>query len=257
MSAYTKLITEPFLDGQGLRIVLNAPKANILDGVMMGEISSVLDDVRERHGLKLLCFSGQGDHFSFGASVPDHVKDKAPAMIEAFHGIFLRLADLAIPTVATVRGNCLGGGMELALFCNWVIAHPNAIFAQPEIKLAVLPPIASLILPLKIGQSRADEVNLTGRNVTATEGKEIGLVDRIAEDPQTEVETWANQEIAPKSGSALRCAVRASRIHFNHVLRAELKAMEKLYLDELMETHDANEGLAAFMEKRSPKWTNQ
>lgn len=252
----SKINVVPFLDEQALRIELNAPKANVLDGPMMDEINALLDELKERPAVKLLCFAGAGDHFSFGASVPDHVKAKAPAMLAAFHGMFLRLVDLAIPTVAAVNGRCLGGGMELAAFSNWVFAHPAAIFAQPEIQLAVLPPVASLLLPFKVGQSRADEINLTGRNVAAAEAKEWGLVDRIADDPVAEVERWAQQEIALKSGAALRMAVRASRWRLNQVFRTELKAVERLYLDELMATHDANEGLGAFLEKRKPTWTH-
>jgi len=243
----TKIRTEPFLDGQGLRVVLAAPKANVLDRQMMGEVGSVLDGLGERSELKLICF---------GASVEEHVKEQAPAMLAAFHGIFHRLVELAIPTASAVRGRCLGGGMELAVFCNRVVAHPGAVFAQPEIQLAVLPPVASLILPLKVGQSRADEINLTGRNVTATEAKEIGLVDEIADDPLAAVEAWAARELVPKSAAALRRAVWASRWQFNRILAGELKAIEELYLRDLMETHDANEGLAAFLAKRKPVWSN-
>ena len=177
--SFEKIRVEPFLDGQAEHVVLNDPKGNVLDGIMMGEINQHLDACKDKKDLKLLCFSGEGKHFSFGASVPDHVGDKARGMLEAFHGMFLRMADLGVPTAAAVSGRCLGGGMELAAFCNWVFAHPDAVFAQPEIQLAVLPPVASLILPYKVGQSRADEVNVTGRNVGAAEAKEWGLVDRV------------------------------------------------------------------------------
>jgi cyclohexa-1,5-dienecarbonyl-CoA hydratase len=162
-----------------------------------------------------------------------------------------------VPTAAAVRGRCLGGGMELAAFCNWVVAQPGAVFGQPEIQLAVFPPVASLILPLRLGQAAADDINLTGRNIEAAEAKAIGLVDRIADDPVADVVAWAGREIAPKSASSLRCAVRASRWRFNQLLRAELPAVERYYLDELMATQDANEGLAAFLEKRKPSWQHK
>ena len=147
MSKYEKIRTEDFLDGKALKVVLNAPKANVLDGQMMAEILDLLKVVKKRNELRLLCFVGEGKHFCFGASVPDHVREKAPAMLEAFHSMFLRLIELGIPTAAAVRGQCLGGGMELATFCNRVVAQPGAALGQPEIQLAVLPPIASLILP--------------------------------------------------------------------------------------------------------------
>lgn len=256
MTEYTKIRAEEFLDGQALRVVLNAPKANVLDGVMMGEINALLDDCKQRPELKLLCFVGEGKHFSFGASVPDHVKEKAPAMLEAFHGMFLRLVELAIPTAAAVSGQCLGGGMELATFCNRVVAHPGAALGQPEIQLAVLPPVASIVLPLRAGQGVADDIILTGRSVSGEEALGMGLVDALADDPLAAVEAWAAEHLAKKSAAALRFAVRSARWHFNASMTAELKRVERLYLEELMETHDANEGLGSFLEKRRPQWTN-
>jgi cyclohexa-1,5-dienecarbonyl-CoA hydratase len=162
-----------------------------------------------------------------------------------------------VPTAAAVRGRCQGGGMERACFCHWVVASPDAVFAQPEIQLAVLPPVASLILPFKVGQSSADTINLSGRDVGTPEAFDMGLVDQIADDPMTAVEAWAGEHLAKKSAAALRWACRASRWHFNKVLREELENVERLYLDELMETHDANEGLGAFLEKRKPEWQHR
>jgi len=251
----TKIRVEPFLEGQALRVVLDAPKGNVLDGVMMGEILSLLDTLSDKRELKLLCFVGAGDHFSFGASVQEHVRDKAPAMLKAFHGMFLRLADLAIPTAALVRGRCLGGGMELAAFCNWVIAHPNALFGQPEIELGVLAPVASVILPLKVGQGLADDLLLTGSIINADEARKIGLVSRVSDDLEAALIELVAKQLGPKSPSSLRFAVRAARWEWNRRLKQDIGAIEKLYLDDLMATHDANEGLASFLEKRRPTWT--
>jgi cyclohexa-1,5-dienecarbonyl-CoA hydratase len=252
----TKIKVEPFLDEQAVRIVLNAPPANVLDAAMMAEITRTLDELHGRPHLKLLCFTAEGKHFSFGASVEEHVGERAAGMLRAFHGMFERLIALAVPTVAVVKGRCLGGAMELAAFCNWVYATPGAVFAQPEIQLAVFAPIASLILPRKLGQGRADDINLTGRNVNAAEAKSMGLVDVVADDADAALEEWARRELLPKSASALRLANRASRWSFNQKLVAEIRGLEKLYLQELMATHDANEGLAAFLAKRKPSWTD-
>ena len=251
-----KIRTEPFLDGHGLWVVLDDPKGNVLDHVMMREINGLLDQLKDDKDLKALCFRGEGKHFSFGASVPDHVREKAPAMLEQFHTMFLKLIDLGVFSIAAVRGQCLGGGMELAAFCNRVVAHPRAVFGQPEIQLAVLPPVASLLLPFKVGQSRADDLVLTGRSITGAEAQDMGLVDDVAEDPQADVEAWATEHLGPKSAAALRWTVRTSRWHFNQVFSSQIKAVEQLYLGDLMATHDANEGLAAFMEKRRPRWTS-
>jgi len=252
----TKIRTEELLGGAALRVVLDAPKGNVLDGVMMGSLNALFDGLRAKPDLKLLWFTGEGDHFSFGASVPDHVREKAPAMLAAFHGMFLRLADLGVVTAATVRGRCLGGGMELATYCHRVVAHPKALLGQPEIQLAVLPPVASLVLPFRVGQAHADDLVLTGRTVPAAEALAMGLVDEVAEDPEGALLAWAERELVPKSAAALRHAVRAARWQFHQTLSAELKDVEKMYLEELMATHDANEGLAAFLEKRPPKYTN-
>jgi cyclohexa-1,5-dienecarbonyl-CoA hydratase len=223
---------------------------------MMGELNTLLDGLESRPELKLLCFSGAGDHFSFGASVADHVGDHAGPMLKAFHGIFQRLTKLSIPTAAAVRGRCLGGGMEVACFCNRVFAHPSAVLGQPEIQLGVIAPIASLILPLRIGQARADDVLLTGRSIPAPEAKELGLVDEISDDPLSAVATWASRELAPKSASSLRWAVRAGRGQYHEAVISQLSTLEHHYLHDLMATHDANEGLASFLEKRKPQWKN-
>ena len=256
MAEMTKIRTERFMGDHALRVVLDAPKANILDGEMMGQINALLDELKDEAGLKLICFCGEGKHFSFGASVEEHVGERAAQMLDGFHGMFLRMAELGVFTAAAVSGRCLGGGMELAAFCNRVVAHPEAVFAQPEIQLAVLPPIASLILPLKVGQSRADDINVTGRNVLASEAREMGLVDELAEEPVVAVEQWAERELAAKSASSLRIAVKASRWHFNHILCEQIKPMERFYLETLMKTHDANEGLAAFLDRRKPDFTH-
>ena len=251
-----KIRTEPLLDGQGLHIVLDDPKGNVLDQQMMGELNALLDGLESRPELKLLCFSGAGDHFSFGASVADHVGDRAGPMLKSFHGIFQRLIKLSIPTAAAVRGRCLGGGMEVACFCNRVVAAPGALLGQPEIQLGVLAPIASLLLPARVGQAHADDLLLTGRTIKAEEAKEMKLVDEVADDPRAAIEAWAKRELAPKSASSLRWASRASRWQLNQTVLAGITALEQLYLRDLMATHDANEGLASFLEKRQAQWKN-
>jgi cyclohexa-1,5-dienecarbonyl-CoA hydratase len=244
-------------DGQVLRIVLAFPKGNVLDAQMMGEICACLDEEAADPGLKAIVFEGEGKHFCFGASVPEHVREKAPEMIRGFHGLFKKLLATGIPTFALVRGQCLGGGMELASFCNFVIAEPSAVFGQPEIVLGVFPPVAALILPGIVGQSRADDLVLTGRSIDAQTALAWGLVHAVAEDGNALLSDALAKHILPKSASSLRHANRAVRASWHRELPAALDRMERAYVDDLMGTHDANEGIAAFLEKRPPKWESR
>lgn len=257
---YKLIQCERHFDGAVLKIVLNAPKANVLEAAMIGEIRAVLDSLSKDAGLKLLVFEGSGKHFSFGASVPEHTKDRAAMMLNAFHGMFYDMIHLAVPTMAIVRGQCLGGGMELALFCNFIIADSSAMFGQPEIVLGVFPPPASVMLARKVGQAYADDIALTGRSVSAEEGFRIGLVNLLAgegEDPWVVASTWIEKQLIPKSAICLRIANKAVRMDFFRGLVEDLPRMEGLYLKELMETHDANEGINAFIEKRKADWKSQ
>jgi len=249
--------TEKLWDGAGVKILLDAPKANVLDAEMMGQIHGELDTLAEAPDVKLVVFEGSGKHFSFGASVPEHTKENVGAMLDAFHGMFLKMVDLAIPTAAVVRGQCLGGGMELAIFCNWIFASPSAMFGQPEIQLGVFPPPASLILPRKVGQAAADLLCLGGESIGAERAQELGLVTEVAEDPSAALAAFAERAILPKSGASLRMGVRAARHEWNLALRAGLPMVQKLYIEELMATEDANEGIGSFLEKRKPVWKNR
>lgn len=255
-----KIVIEPFYDGQIVRVMLNAPKANVLDAEMMDNIQEFLDVLPNQDDVKLLQFTGAGDHFCFGASVPEHTKEKAPAMLKQFHKLFYTLADLAIPTAAMVSGQCLGGGMELALMCNFLFADKTAKLGQPEIQLGVFAPPASLILPMKIGQARADDLLLTGKIISADDAMTMGLVNAVFDDHQSMLEgvdAWAEKAILPKSASSLKYAVRAARLEFNRTIKDGLQKQERLYIDELMATHDANEGIGSFLEKRKPEWKNK
>lgn len=246
-------------DGQVVRLTLNAPKANILDSDMMAGLHGFLSDLRDRQELKLLQLTGAGDHFSFGASVQEHVREQATGMLRQFHGLFHTLIELAVPTAALVSGQCLGGGLELALMCNFLFADRSARLGQPEINLGVFAPPASLILPLKIGQHKADEILLTGRSYTAEEAAAMGLATALFTDREAMllgVDEWLVKNLLPKSAAALRFAVRAARLRFNELLIAQLRSIEALYLDRLMSTHDANEGIASFLEHRKPAWKN-
>jgi cyclohexa-1,5-dienecarbonyl-CoA hydratase len=180
------------------RIILDDGKGNVLDSIMMGDLLGLLNSFKDKNDLKLITFEGEGKHFSFGASVEEHTKENAPAMLEQFHKIFYTISDLAIPTLAKISGQCLGGGLELALVCNFLFADKSANLGQPEILLGVLPPPASVILPLKIGNAKAEELIITGKAISAEEGKAMGLINEVFEDKdamEKELDEWIKKNI--------------------------------------------------------------
>ncbi len=244
-------------ENQILVITLNAPKGNVLDREMMSELMLALKEHGSAPSIKALVFQGAGEHFSFGASVPEHQKEFVAGMLATFHELFRALIASNKPCIALVRGQCLGGGFELAMFCHWIFASEEAKFGQPEINLAVLPPVASLLLPYRIGQAAADDLVLTGRSITAQAAKQLGLLHSVSANPQAELEEFIAQHILPKSATALHFAARASRYEMHQAFLQSIAALEKMYVQELLETADANEGIKAFMEKRKPVWKNQ
>lgn len=246
--------------GSVANLVLNDGKGNVLDNIMMLELLDCFKEFEQNKNLKLIVFQGEGKHFSFGASVEEHTREFAEMMLKTFHEMFFTLSKLSIPTMAKISGQCLGGGMELAIFCNFLFADKTAKMGQPEIVLGVFPPPASIILPEKIGLSRAEELLLSGRSIDAEEGFRIGLIHKVFDDKEAlnvSTEEWIEKNIVPKSASSLRFGVKASRAKFNHVLNNFLPQLEQLYTRQLMATGDANEGIQAFLEKRQPAWTNE
>lgn len=246
-------------DGAVANVILDDGKGNVLDNIMMLEMLDIFQKLEKDPSIKLITFEGEGKHFSFGASVPEHTKELAEMMLKTFHKIFYKIMEMEIPTLAKISGQCLGGGMELALICNFLFADRSAVLAQPEIILGVFPPPASIMLPLKIGNARAEEILITGRNVDAFEGERLGLLNKVfenKEDLHSGVDEWIKKHILPKSASSLKYAVMASRSTFNYIMGNKLPVLENLYLRKLMETNDANEGIHSFLEKRKPDWTN-
>ena len=240
-------------------VLLDDGKGNVLDNTMMLELLELIQEFKVNKDIKLVTFQGEGKHFSFGASVPEHTKEFAEAMIKTFHKIFTELIDLSIPTMAKISGQCLGGGMELALFCNFMFADKTAVLGQPEIILGVFPPPASIMLPLKIGNARAEEILLTGRTLKSDEAENIGLLNKVYEDKEAlnkGADQWIEKHIVPKSASSLKYGVRSARTTFNYIMGNKLPVLEYMYLNKLMETNDANEGINSFIEKRQAEWEN-
>lgn len=243
-------------DGQVARVVLATPKANVLDQAMMVALAAAFDGLSNRQDLKLLILTSEGPHFSFGASVQEHLPEQVQTMLPRFSALLGQLLDLPLVTVAAVRGQCLGGGFELALACDFIVAEEGAAFACPEIKLAVFPPAAAALLPTRIGASRAAQLVLTGSAWSASQAVAAGLIAQTAPPGQLEtiVENWVRDHFLERSPTALRHGVRAARLPLRQALQENLPQLERMYLDELMAEPDAAEGLRAFIEKREPRW---
>lgn len=244
-------------EGTLLRIALARPRANILDRDMVREMLDVLEAMAGDPRVRAVLFEHEGTDFSFGASVEEHLPDDVEAMLTDFHSLFRSLMNTSLPLLAAVRGRALGAGCELATFCHRVFASPDLQLGQPEIKLGVFAPVASVVLPQRTSQAVADDLLISGRAMGAHEALTTGLIDELADDPSSAARAWFREHIAPKSGASLRFAVRSSRNHLHDRLRSELDDMERLYLDELMDTNDAVEGLTAFLEKRQPEWSDR
>ncbi len=241
------------LEGQLLRLTLNAPRGNILHTPMIEALLAALERPATRR-LKAIVFDGAGEHFSFGASVEEHTKERVAGMLTTFHSLFRRLLALGVPTIAAVRGQCKGGGLELAAFCTWLFAAPDAVFGQPEIKLAVFPPMASVLLPWRLGGGAGMDLCVSGRSVSAEEALKMRLVHAISPDPVQAALDFAVEHLTPSSASSLRFAERAARHGLRRLLDEDLPALERLYVAELMETPDASEGINAFIARRKPSF---
>jgi len=244
------------LDGDALwRVAIGGSKGNVLDAAVTDALAALFRDAAAAPRLKAIVLEGQGPHFSFGASVQEHLPPHAGPMLARFHGALLAMLDSAVPVLAAVRGQCLGGGLELVSLCHRVFASRDAKLGQPEILLGVFAPVASVALADRVGRGAADDLCLSGRSVTADEALRLRLVDEISEgDPADAAHAWARAHLLPKSASSLRWAVRAARAALRARLAVELPAMEHIYLDGLMATSDAVEGLTAFVERRPPAW---
>ena len=239
------------------RLRLNAPKANILDGAMVMALQVAFEAAGRSKDTKAILLEGEGPNFSFGASVPEHLPEAVAKMLQGFHGMFRAALASGIPCLAVVHGHCLGGGLELASFCQRVFASHDVRLGQPEIKLGVFAPMASLMLADRVGRAAAEDLCLTGRSLGAKEALSIGLVDETLEDPGEAALAYAREHFLPLSASSLRLACRALRLDLRNRMGASLERIEALYLEELVATRDAEEGLRSFIEKRKPTWRNQ
>ncbi len=253
-SVAARVLTEP--SGAAVRLVINRPPLNILDLDTILELNSRLTAAFKEEGIRLVEIRGAGEKaFSAGVEVGDHLPDRAPEMLREFHALIRTVLYAPCTVLAAVRGHCLGGGMELALACDFAVASEDARFGQPEIKVGAFPPVAAVLLPRLIPEKRAIEMILTGESITAGEAHRMGLVNRVVppSELEQEVEKFSAALLA-QSSKVTALARKATRLGLRGSFEAALRESERIYLEELLPTEDAVEGLRAFLEKRTPRW---
>jgi cyclohexa-1,5-dienecarbonyl-CoA hydratase len=252
--AFTRITVE--LQPSVARVGLNNPPLNVIDIPMMDELRAALEQIEARPEISTIVFTGTERAFSSGVDIAAHTPRKVRDMLTAFHSVIRSVVGSRKLTIASVRRHCLGGGAELALMCDVVYASPDSVWGFPEIKLACYPPVASVALSAIVGQKLAAELVLTGRTLNGEEALDAGLVNGLAENPETLV-TECAQRVSQLSSAAIALAKKAfygwDAIHFDK----GLARAEQIYFDELMKTADAQEGIAAFIERRRPKWVGK
>ena len=240
------------------RITFARPKHNVLNIEMMNELNSRLDELASEADLKCIVLLGEGPSWCAGVEVSDHKPEMASEMIAVFNGIFERIDRLEIPVIAGVQGACLGGGMEVAIACDIIVAAESAVFGQPEIKLGFLPPVAAVRLPQLVGPARAVEICTTGKRYSAEEARQMGMVGYVAGDDQ-----WGDVldkligEIRVCSPLIIRLNKRAVKQHIGMDIPTATAGVSDLFLNVLMKTEDTLEGIRSFEEKRRPEWKNK
>jgi cyclohexa-1,5-dienecarbonyl-CoA hydratase len=245
--------------GAVARLVINRPPLNILDLDTIRELNSRLAAALKQQGVRLVEIRGAGNKaFSAGVDVRDHFRDRAPEMLREFHSLIRAVLYAPCPVLAVVRGHCLGGGMELAMSCDFIMASEDARFGQPEVKVGAFPPVAAVLLSRLIPEKKALELILTGQPINAEQAERVGLVNRVvgSEELDDEVARFSGLLLA-QSALVTMLARKAARLAPQATLESALHESERIYLEQLLPTEDASEGLRAFLEKRPPVWTNK
>jgi len=245
-------------DSAWLRIVLAAPPGNVLSLQVVDTLRDTIAAVRGRPGIKWRMLEGAGKDFSFGASIPEHRAQEMIRVLPAAHRLLKDLLAFPAPTAALVSGRCLGGGFELALACDDIIATADARLGLPEIELGAFAPAAAALLPPRVGTSRAARALMTGEARAAEYWHDTGLLSLVTPKHSLfdAARDWFDRHFAPRSAVALAHAAEASRLTLRAQAEPALAAAEAQYLNHLLKTSDAAEGIQAWMEKRPPNWSH-
>jgi cyclohexa-1,5-dienecarbonyl-CoA hydratase len=248
---------ETRFDGEVAYVTLNNRPVNVVDFALIDELTTFLCSVRDEPRLCAIAFQGEGRVFSAGVDVGAHLPATVERMIRSFHGVFDLLDEMCVPTLALVRGACLGGACELVGYLDYVLATENARFGVPEIKLGVYPPVAVALFPRRFAYQSAMHLLLTGETVDADVARAVGIVSRVVPEDTAAAELEAQlQLLRAMSASSLRTLKRAALSARGWTFRQLVEPSERVYLDQLMATADPVEGLTAFLEKRAPVWSH-
>ncbi|MGQ9506447.1 MAG: enoyl-CoA hydratase/isomerase family protein [Candidatus Bathycorpusculaceae bacterium] len=254
MEKFKNIIYEK--DGEVAKLTINRPPFNILNVETLQEIAKALEDLREDNSVKVLVISGAGEKaFSAGVDIKDHFPEKIEETLNCFHNIFHLLVEIKKPTIAVVHGFAFGGGCELASACDVVLASEDAQFGQQEVKVGAIPTVACVLLPRIIGRKKALEIIFTGDTITAAEAKKLGLVNEVF--PSSELDEAVKkfvEKFREKSPIVLKLVRMAVYQSLDKNFKEALDSVTSIYLNNLMKTEDAVEGLKAFLEKRRPLW---
>jgi cyclohexa-1,5-dienecarbonyl-CoA hydratase len=245
-------------EGEVAHLTLDRPEHNLLNERMLAEIATGISSVSERGEIKLIVLDSAAKAFCGGIELGEYTQRRVFQLLDAFHGAFSAMLDTSKPVLVVVNGPAFGGGAELAALGDLVIATPRARFAQPEIKLGVFPPLAAAILPYIVGPKLALELVLTGETMTAERARDLGLVNWVV--PADELQSKVDDVIAKvtaQSGPVLTMAKKAILGSLGMPLRDGVRNSMKVFLNELADLEDSQEGLRALVEKRAPKWKNR
>ena len=239
-------------------MILDAPHGNAITDAMVGGLRDALASLGSGSPVKLLTIETAGPDFSFGASLDEHLPARMPDLLPRFHALIMELLRVPAVTAAVVAGRCLGGGFEVALACDMIVAADEAVMGLPEITVGAFPPVGSILLPLKVGAGRAATAVLSGEARSAREWEQAGLIERLVprDNLRAAVDQWYASSLERHSAAILGRAAIASRLVVLRAMDALLPQAERLYLNDLLTTADAAEGVAAFIAKRPPHWTD-
>ncbi|HLF15289.1 MAG TPA: enoyl-CoA hydratase-related protein [Bacteroidota bacterium] len=245
-------------DAGCVSLTMNRPPLNVLNIAMMKELNAALGEARKNPRARVVLIRAEGKAFSAGVDIADHTADRVGEMMREFHEIFKNLFAINVPTVAVVDGAALGGGCEVAIACDMIVASERSKFGQPEIRVGVFPPIAAAIMPGLIGRNRTLEFLMNGEAMTAAEAERIGLVNRVfpVDGFAGSVSGFVSR-LTSQSRVILELTKRAVDARLRSGCMEAIEAAEKMYMGEMMKTQDAAEGLKAFLEKRPPVWAHR